>query len=162
MTKGGRLRFIRTFRNMTQKELGIKLGFDEKNADIRISQYESDYRVPKDDMVRKMSEILNVNYNALKDYNFDNPTDILESFLWFDTEFPLELGLFEFKPNKDLDGKAIIECPATDNQFNPIAITFALNEYRQPIKEWKDKKRAYTSGEISKEDYIEWKLQWHI
>jgi len=147
---------------MTQKELGIKLGFDEKNADIRISQYESDYGVPKDDMVRKMSEILNVNYNALKDYNFDNPTDILESFLGFDTEFPLELGLFEFKPNKDLDGKAIIEYPATDNQFNPIAITFALNEYRQPIKEWKDKKRAYTSGEISKEDYIEWKLQWHI
>ena len=28
MTTGKRIRFIRTFRGMTQKELGIALGFD--------------------------------------------------------------------------------------------------------------------------------------
>lgn len=161
MTKGGRIRFIRTFRNMTQKELGIKLGFDEKSADIRISQYESDYRVPKDDMVRNMAEILDVHYNALKDYNFDNPIDVLESLLWFDTEFPMQVALFEFQKNKELDGKTVVEYPDNEDEFNPIGITFALNEYKQPIKEWQDKKNAFYSSKISKEEYIEWKLQWH-
>lgn len=30
---------IRTFRGLTQRELGLKLGYDERNADVRISQY---------------------------------------------------------------------------------------------------------------------------
>lgn len=37
MTIGKRIRFIRTFRCMTQKELGIALGFDVGSADIRVS-----------------------------------------------------------------------------------------------------------------------------
>ena len=74
MTTDKRIRFIRTFRGMTQKELGIALGFDAGSADIRVSQYESDNRKTiKEPMLRQMAEILNVNYNALKTYAFDNP-----------------------------------------------------------------------------------------
>ena len=32
---------------MTQKELGLAVGFEEKGADNRIAQYETNYRVPK-------------------------------------------------------------------------------------------------------------------
>lgn len=161
MTKGGRIRFVRTFRGMTQKELGIKLGFNEKNADIRISQYESDYRIPKEDMLRKMAEILDVSYNALKDYTYDNPVDVMESFFWFDTEHPMEISLFEFKPNKELKDNSVIEYPDNGNKFNPIGIVFALSEYRTPIKEWQEKKQDYHHEKITKEEYIEWKLQWN-
>lgn len=38
---------IRTFRGLTQRELGLKLGYEERNADVRVAQYESGYRVPK-------------------------------------------------------------------------------------------------------------------
>jgi transcriptional regulator with XRE-family HTH domain len=34
-----RIRFIRTFRGMTQKELGIALGFDTGSANIIVSKY---------------------------------------------------------------------------------------------------------------------------
>ena len=41
MAVGDRIKRVRNFRGMTQKELGIAVGFDEKSADIRIAQYES-------------------------------------------------------------------------------------------------------------------------
>ena len=58
MTTGKRIRFIRTFRGMTQKELGIALGFDAGSADIRVSQYESDNKKTiKEPMLRQMAKI---------------------------------------------------------------------------------------------------------
>ena len=47
MTVGEKIKFIRNFRGITQKELGVGIGFDEKGADNRIAQYETNYRVPK-------------------------------------------------------------------------------------------------------------------
>ncbi|MEL7657688.1 MAG: transcriptional regulator, partial [Bacillota bacterium] len=35
MAIGERIRFIRNIRGMTQKYLGMAIGFDEKTADIR-------------------------------------------------------------------------------------------------------------------------------
>ena len=37
MTVGEKIKFIRNFRDMTQKELGVGIGFDEKGADNRIA-----------------------------------------------------------------------------------------------------------------------------
>ena len=36
-----RIHFFRTKNNMTMKELGNRLGFSEKTADVRIAQYET-------------------------------------------------------------------------------------------------------------------------
>ena len=38
MTAGDRIRMLRKFRGMTQKEVGIAIGLSEKGADIRITQ----------------------------------------------------------------------------------------------------------------------------
>ena len=38
MAVGDRIKRVRNFRGMTQKELGVSVGFDEKSADIRIAQ----------------------------------------------------------------------------------------------------------------------------
>ena len=46
MVLGERIKRIRTFRGLTQRELGLKLGYEERNADVRVAQYESGYRVP--------------------------------------------------------------------------------------------------------------------
>lgn len=42
MTLGERIKIIRNFRQLTLEELGIKVGFEGKAANVRISQYESD------------------------------------------------------------------------------------------------------------------------
>ena len=46
-TFGEKVRLVRTFRGLTQKALGIAVGLNEKTADIRIAQYESGSRYPK-------------------------------------------------------------------------------------------------------------------
>ena len=129
MTTGKSIRFIRTFRGMTQKELGIALGFDAGSADIRVSQYESDNRKTiKEPMLRQMAEILIVTYNALKSYEYDNPLDVMESFFWFEEEFPLQIALFEFQTDKDID-KPSMKIPAgTDGEAieSPIAVMFFI------------------------------------
>ena len=41
-----RIKRIREYRNMTQKELGIALGSTEKSAAVRVGQYETGARIP--------------------------------------------------------------------------------------------------------------------
>lgn len=44
---GQRLKLIRKLRKLTQRELGILMGYPDNSADVRIAQYELHYRVPK-------------------------------------------------------------------------------------------------------------------
>ena len=39
MAIGERISFFRNLRGMTQKYLGVRVGFPEKNADVRLAQY---------------------------------------------------------------------------------------------------------------------------
>lgn len=42
-----RIHFFRNLRGMTQKYLGLQLGFPDKSADVRMAQYETGSRTPK-------------------------------------------------------------------------------------------------------------------
>lgn len=61
MTIGEKIKNARILRGLTQKELGIKLGFDEKSADVRIAQYESGTRTPKAELLSEIANVLDVN-----------------------------------------------------------------------------------------------------
>lgn len=51
-----RIRFVRQFRGLTQTELAEKSGLSaDENERIRISQYENGTRVPRKDMLEKIS-----------------------------------------------------------------------------------------------------------
>jgi transcriptional regulator with XRE-family HTH domain len=50
---------------MTQKYLGMSIGFDEKTADIRMAQYESGTRTPKEKLVTDLANALDVSPKAL-------------------------------------------------------------------------------------------------
>ena len=65
MAIGERIRFFRNLRGMTQKYLGIKLGFSERTADIRMAQYEAGTRTPKASMVESLAYVLEVSPQAL-------------------------------------------------------------------------------------------------
>lgn len=47
MEIGERIRFFRNLKGMTQKHLGIQVGFPEKATDIRVAQYENGSRPRK-------------------------------------------------------------------------------------------------------------------
>ena len=58
ITFGRKLKYLRQKNHLTQKELGIALGFPEDSADVRIAQYESDTRKPRDEILSKIAKIL--------------------------------------------------------------------------------------------------------
>jgi len=64
-TIGGKIKQIRKHRGLTQEELGIKCGFPEESARIRISQYENNSRIPKDNVISDLATALQIDPYSL-------------------------------------------------------------------------------------------------
>ena len=72
MAIGERIHFFRLLRGMTQKYLGMALGFPEKSADVRLAQYETGSRTPKADLTAALAEVLDVSPHALSVPDIDS------------------------------------------------------------------------------------------
>ena len=140
MQIGERIKQARKHRGFTQKELGMMVGFDEKTADVRIAQYESSTRTPKTDMRNKLAEVLDINPRYFFDSHQYAAEDII--FLLFELDDSLMLELQPFERNR----KVNIHIP------NSLVDEFLL--------EWMKLKRKLANGEITREQYTEWKLNW--
>ena len=81
MTIGDKIKKIRTFRNMTQAELGAALGWGDKGAN-RLAQYETNYRVPRKDLVTEMAKILDVNPLTLHEPTTMDASELMEILFW--------------------------------------------------------------------------------
>ena len=51
LNTGKRIRHFRILCGMTQKALGMAVGFPQDSADVRIAQYESGARMPKQNLL---------------------------------------------------------------------------------------------------------------
>ena len=58
ITFGTKLKHLRQKNHLTQKELGMAVGFPDICADVQIAQYESDVRTPKEDLMNLFGSIL--------------------------------------------------------------------------------------------------------
>ena len=165
MTVGEKIKFIRNFRGMTQKELGIGIGFDEKGADNRIAQYETNYRVPKKDTLLQIAKVLDVNsLNFISEVS-GSAEDIMQTFFWLDEDNPGAINLFQLVRNP---GK----CNASDDtsvRYNdsddwpahpPVGLWFKYGVVDDFMREWLVRKNELKAGEITREEYLEWKLNW--
>lgn len=54
MTYGERLKYLRNLRHMTQADLGLSCGFMNR-GDVRIAQYESKKRYPREEVNIKLA-----------------------------------------------------------------------------------------------------------
>ena len=97
MAIGERIRFFRMLRGMTQKYLGMTVGFPEKSADVRLAQYENGSRSPKADLTAALAEVLDVSPQALSVPDIDSYTGLMH------TLFTLE-DLYGLKV-RELDGE---------------------------------------------------------
>ena len=172
MTVGEKIRVIRTFRGMTQKELGLSVGFDKKGADNRIAQYETDYRVPRKEMLDKIALALNVNrlnfYSAGK--GDSAPEDLLRTLFWLEESGMGSITLFQLVPNQHEPTwqRERLEAADTAARYEPsdnwplrppVAMYFnaLVDDY---MREWLVRQQEYRAGEITREEYFEWKLNW--
>ena len=60
ITFGRKLKHLRQKNHLSQKELGMAVGFPDSCADVRIAQYESDVRTPKEDLMKLFASTLGV------------------------------------------------------------------------------------------------------
>ncbi len=165
MILGERIKRIRTFRGLTQRELGLKLGYEERNADVRVAQYESGYRVPKKDTLMEIARILNVNYINFITEAPGCAEDIMQTFFWLDEDNRNTFHLFQLVCNP---GK----CNASDDKsvcYNdsdewpahaPVGMWIDYGLVNEFLREWFLRKEQLKSGEISEDEYFEWKINW--
>ena len=79
---------------MTQQELGVAVGIEEKGAANRIAQYECDYRVPQKDMLIDMAKAMNINPLNFVSEVPGSAEDIMQTFFWLDEDNRGAINLF--------------------------------------------------------------------
>ncbi len=144
MAIGERIHFFRTLRNMTMKSLGKAVGFQENGADVRIAQYESGTRTPKETLTKKLADALDVSPQALDVPDIDSYTGLMHTF------FTLE-DIYGFK----IDNKGGNVClslgkPQTSEQQELFKMLWA----------WRDEARKLEKGKIDKETYDQWRYRY--
>lgn len=101
---GARIRKIRMFRKLTQKELGRRLGYGENSADVRIAQYESGQRTPKQETLIRIAEILEVDVRNFLSPGIATMDELMETLFWMDEE---NRGLFHLFLLNDSESETV-------------------------------------------------------
>ena len=91
MAIGERIRFIRNLRGMTQKYLGMLLGFPEKSADVRLAQYETGARTPKAELTNSLANALDVAPQALAVPDIDSYIGLMHTLFTLEDRYGLEI-----------------------------------------------------------------------
>ena len=91
MAIGERIKFFRKMRGLTQNQLGVMTGMNSKTAAIRISQYESGLRSPKEDLANRLAYILGILPEALN-VNIESYTDVMQILFALEDMYGLKIG----------------------------------------------------------------------
>lgn len=141
MAIGERIRFFRNLKGMTQKFLGVKIGFPEKAADVRLTQYETGSRTPKPELTNALANALGVSAMALNIPDIDSEVGLMH------TLFALE-DIYGFKIDK-LNGEVYIKLDK-DKGTSYISLL-------ERFTAWQKEAEKYRNGKISKEEYDRWR-----
>lgn len=144
MAIGERIHFFRTMRGMTQKYLGILLGFPEKSADVRLAQYETGTRTPKADLTSALAQVLDVSPKALDVPDIDTDIGLMHTLFALEDTRGLRIG--------EIDGELCIRLDKYQGAayLSMFEMLFAWNEQAKKLER----------GEISKEEYDKWRYNY--
>ena len=140
---GERIRFIRNLRGMTQKFLGLQVGFSERTADIRMAQYESEAREPKAALIEQMASIFKVSPKAISVPEIDTYDGLMHTFFALEDMYGLKIA--------EIDGEL---CLHLDRTLNPDMNLYDLLEL------WHKQSMRLANGLITKQDYDEWRYNY--
>lgn len=144
MAIGQRIKFFRNRKGFTQKQLGEVLGFHGKSSDVRMAQYESEARIPKQELIKEMAGLLEVDTKALTVPNIDNYFGLMHTFFALEDMYGLTIG--------ENDGSICLS-------LDP-AITKPHSALDDCLRSWLRQKEKLAQGEITKEQYDEWRYQY--
>ena len=124
---GAKIRKIREIRGLTQKELGLRCGFSEATAGVRIRQYESNQKTPREQAIKVLAEALEIDDTALFDADLSDPDRALHAL--FDIEDCLGLHPVMVR------GKYYLEFSGTTRNTRSDVDPYSYYEF---LKEWSE------------------------
>lgn len=145
MAIGERICFFRNLRGMTQKYLGMRLGFPERSADVRLAQYETGTRTPKADLIEGLAYILDVSPQALNVPDIDTYIGLAHTLFTLEDVYGLKV--------KEADGQVCLQVEVKPGDRN-------AEELSKILKAWREQATKLEAGEITKEDYDKWRYNY--
>ena len=144
MAIGERIRFLRNLRGMTQKYLGMQIGFSESTSEVRMAQYENGARAPKEKMVADFAYVLDVSPHALTVPDIDTDIGLMHTLFTLEDLRGLTIG--------EIDGEV---CLRLDKSKGMTYIGML-----DMFMAWKKEAEKLKSGEITKEEYDQWRYNY--
>ena len=144
MAIGERIHFFRLLWGMTQKYLGMSLGFPEKSADVRLAQYETGSRTPKADLTAALAEVLDVSPHALSVPDIDSYVGLMHTLFTLEDNYGLTVSA--------MDGEV---CLKVDVQKNKDAARL-----HEMLCSWQQVAAMLEAGEITQEEYDRWRYRY--
>lgn len=136
MSVGKRIKKYRQLRKLSQKELGIMTRMSEPT----IRNYELENRNPSIEQLQKIADALEISYFALANPDIDSYHGIMH------TLFKLE----EVAGITPYINEGEVYLKIKNDTMNSSIIKY--------IKEWDKVYKQFLNGEITEEDYEEWKI----
>lgn len=143
MAFGKRIKFFRNRKGMKQKELGELLGFLGKTSDVRVAQYETEARTPKADLVKELAQIFGVSPRAINVPNIDSYLGLMHTLFALEDMYGIKIG--------EIDGEL---CLRLDREHREYQHLF------EPFHTWQQMAAKLESGEISQEEYDNWRYNY--
>ena len=144
MAIGERIKYIRKLRGITQKALGMAIGFDNNTADVRVAQYESGTRSPKEKYTLEIANALNVSPKALDVPDIDTDIGLAHTLFALEDLYGIHI--------QELDGEVCLRLDKSrgDTFFSLFALFYMWNSEAEKLK----------NGEITKEEYDQWRYNY--
>lgn len=144
MAIGERIHFFRTLRGMTQKYLGIQVGFNESTADVRMAQYEMGTRTPKTDLTAALAQALDVCPQTLAVPDIDSYTGLMHTLFTLEDVYGLRID--------EMEGEVCLRLDKSKG--NTYLSMFDM------LHAWQQQAAKLKAGEITREEYDRWRYHY--
>ena len=144
MAIGERIKRMRNLRKLTQSELGAAIGFAENTADVRIAQYESGKRTPKENYVEHIADVLKVSPHALAVPDIDSYAGVHQILFALEDLYGVRIS--------NIDGEF---CLVNDKYDNP-----SYHDMYNLFHDWYSQAEKLKKHEITQEEYDDWRYNY--
>ena len=144
MGLGERIHYFRVKCRMTQRQLGMMLGFPQRSADVRLAQYETGGRMPKADVITGLANALGVSTQALTVPDIDSYTGLMHTLFTLEDLYGLQVD--------DNHGEIFLKVDISKNRD-------AAELYKM-LCAWRKAAAMLEAGEINQEQYNNWRYHY--
>ena len=141
LSQGARLEYVRKLRYMSKDDVADYFDLGGERKERTISRYENNSRVPSNERLKELAKLYNVSIDAIKEYKYEDTIDTIYMLMWLEEQFPY------YELNLDYD------C---------IKGTAYNMNIQKGLDEWMEMREQRENGEITTDEYIEWKLNYEI